>query len=180
MGRKTDVFCCPHCGSKLRLGLVSAETGRSNLPSSPEPLIAPIRKVEPLETLNDGVCQRLEDIEKQAILIALRRAGNDKVLAARMLGIGRTSIYRKLGQYSSDSKALSTSVSTNLATENGPLDETEKHRILTAMQANENDRQLVAQILGIGRTTLYRRLREYGFPRSHRPASNATKKSSQG
>ena len=41
----------------------------------------------------------LEEMERQAILRALARAGGDKLLAARTLGIGKTTLYRKLRKY---------------------------------------------------------------------------------
>jgi len=41
----------------------------------------------------------LEEMERQAILRALSRAGGDKILAARWLGIGKTTLYRKLRGY---------------------------------------------------------------------------------
>ena len=49
------------------------------------------------------------------------------------------------------------------------LEAVEKMTILNAMKEAENDRRLVAQRLGIGKTTLYRRLKEYGFPLSRCP-----------
>jgi two-component system response regulator HydG len=41
----------------------------------------------------------LEEMERQAILRALSGAGGDKLLAARLLGIGKTTLYRKLHKY---------------------------------------------------------------------------------
>ena len=41
----------------------------------------------------------LEEMERQAILRALAAAGGDKLLAARKLGIGKTTLYRKLHKY---------------------------------------------------------------------------------
>ena len=41
----------------------------------------------------------LAELEKRAILHALKRAKNDRTLAAVMLGIGRTTLYRKLKSY---------------------------------------------------------------------------------
>lgn len=41
--------------------------------------------------------------------------------------------------------------------------EIERRAILDAMRLNENNRALVCQQLGIGRTTLYRKLKEYGL-----------------
>ena len=41
----------------------------------------------------------LEEMERQAILRTLAGAGGDKLLAARLLGIGKTTLYRKLHKY---------------------------------------------------------------------------------
>jgi DNA-binding NtrC family response regulator len=41
----------------------------------------------------------LEDLERRAILSTLRETTGDKLAAARMLGIGKTTLYRKLKQY---------------------------------------------------------------------------------
>jgi DNA-binding NtrC family response regulator len=41
----------------------------------------------------------LDEMERQAILRALGSAGGDKMLAARLLGIGKTTLYRKLRKY---------------------------------------------------------------------------------
>lgn len=42
---------------------------------------------------------RIADLEKQAILAAIARLNGDKLMAARLLGIGKTTLYRKLKQY---------------------------------------------------------------------------------
>ncbi|MGH9713951.1 MAG: sigma-54-dependent transcriptional regulator [Candidatus Acidiferrales bacterium] len=47
----------------------------------------------------------LEELERRAILHALRESGGDKLAAARLLGIGKTTLYRKLKQYEADSQA---------------------------------------------------------------------------
>lgn len=41
----------------------------------------------------------LEDLERRAILNALQTAGGDRARAAKLLGIGKTTIYRKLKEY---------------------------------------------------------------------------------
>jgi len=41
----------------------------------------------------------LDELERRAILRTLRETNGDKVAAARMLGIGKTTLYRKLKQY---------------------------------------------------------------------------------
>ncbi len=44
----------------------------------------------------------LEELERRAILRALRETGGDKLAAARLLGIGKTTLYRKLKQYDAE------------------------------------------------------------------------------
>ena len=44
----------------------------------------------------------LGELEKRTILRALEETNGDKLTAARLLGIGRTTLYRKLKQYESD------------------------------------------------------------------------------
>jgi DNA-binding NtrC family response regulator len=46
---------------------------------------------------------RLEELERRAIFRALREASGDKLAAARLLGIGKTTLYRKLKQYGAES-----------------------------------------------------------------------------
>jgi two-component system response regulator HydG len=45
----------------------------------------------------------LEEIERRAILHTLRETGGDKFAAARLLGIGKTTLYRKLKLYNRNS-----------------------------------------------------------------------------
>ncbi|HTV58628.1 MAG TPA: sigma-54 dependent transcriptional regulator [Verrucomicrobiae bacterium] len=49
---------------------------------------------------NDEVLP-LDELERRAILRALRESGGDKLAAAKLLGIGKTTLYRKLKQYAS-------------------------------------------------------------------------------
>ena len=51
-------------------------------------------KGDPLETV-----PALEQLERDAIIGALRTTGGDRVRAAQLLGIGKTTIYRKLKEY---------------------------------------------------------------------------------
>ena len=48
----------------------------------------------------------LEELERRAILRALREAGGDKLAAARILGIGKTTLYRKLKQYKTEAQPV--------------------------------------------------------------------------
>ena len=46
----------------------------------------------------------LEELERRAILRTLRETAGDKLQAARILGIGKTTLYRKLKQYNLDAE----------------------------------------------------------------------------
>jgi transcriptional regulator with PAS, ATPase and Fis domain len=48
---------------------------------------------------NSEDLRQLEDIEKEAILKTLDRTGGDKMLAAQILGIDRSTLYRKLKRF---------------------------------------------------------------------------------
>jgi transcriptional regulator of acetoin/glycerol metabolism len=41
----------------------------------------------------------ISELEKQAILNTIVQLNGDKLLAARLLGIGKTTLYRKLKEY---------------------------------------------------------------------------------
>jgi DNA-binding NtrC family response regulator len=47
----------------------------------------------------------MEELERRAILRTLRETAGDKLAAARMLGIGKTTLYRKLKQYQMEKAA---------------------------------------------------------------------------
>ncbi|MGH9736657.1 MAG: sigma-54-dependent transcriptional regulator [Candidatus Acidiferrales bacterium] len=49
----------------------------------------------------------LKELERRAVIRSLREAGGDKVAAARLLGIGKTTLYRKLKEYELDPYKLS-------------------------------------------------------------------------
>jgi len=73
----------------------------SLLPSEYEvrkPAAAPSRK-EKNHRLEENVVP-IATMEKRAIIMALRQTNGDKIMAARLLGIGKTTLYRKLKEYS--------------------------------------------------------------------------------
>ena len=49
----------------------------------------------------------LEELERRAILRALRETSGDKLAAARILGIGKTTLYRKLKQFGTEASSNS-------------------------------------------------------------------------
>ncbi len=67
-------------------------------------LPTPIQNVHGRMPLAGGVLPRvvpLVDMEKQAILSTIDQLNGDKLLAAKLLGIGKTTLYRKLKEYAS-------------------------------------------------------------------------------
>ena len=55
------------------------------------------RTLSPRATVRPKFCQW--ELEKQTILGTIAQLNGDKLLAARMLGIGNTTLYRKLKEY---------------------------------------------------------------------------------
>ena len=54
---------------------------------------------------------RLQDLERRAIKEALEAVGGDRIRAAKLLGIGKTTIYRKLKEYGLAQEGDSTLIS---------------------------------------------------------------------
>jgi two-component system response regulator HydG len=50
-------------------------------------------------TVNDTEIVTISEMEKRAILRTIRKLNGDKLLAAKLLGIGKTTLYRKLREY---------------------------------------------------------------------------------
>jgi len=55
------------------------------------------------QLLESNELTTLEEMERRFILRALRETNGDKLAAARLLGIGKTTLYRKLKQYGAES-----------------------------------------------------------------------------
>ena len=53
----------------------------------------------PIESVHLNGVVPIAEMERQAIFSALKRVGGDKMKAARLLGIGKTTLYRKLKEY---------------------------------------------------------------------------------
>lgn len=51
----------------------------------------------------------IAELEKQAILMAIRSLNGDKLMAAKLLGIGKTTLYRKLKEYGIDEDGIAAS-----------------------------------------------------------------------
>lgn len=62
-----------------------------------------------------GEPHTLEDLERRAIVNALETAGGDRQRAAKLLGIGKTTIYRKLKEYGIDEPDVTASAEQHAA-----------------------------------------------------------------
>jgi two-component system response regulator HydG len=51
------------------------------------------------DSSDDSMVIPIADLERKAILSTVARLNGDKMRAARMLGIGKTTLYRKLKEY---------------------------------------------------------------------------------
>ena len=78
-----SAICLPSCRISIcRIAGRSPSRRRS---------VPPVRAAAPV--------MPLAQLEKEAILDTLRKLNGDKLLAARLLGIGKTTLYRKLKEY---------------------------------------------------------------------------------
>src|SRR5579859_1939413 len=99
-------------------------------------------------------------LESQAIMNALVQTGGDTTLTARLLGIGRTTVYRRveqyqLGEHLRPAPQLPEPQAVVLLTE------LESQAIANALAHTGGNAALTARLLGIGRTTVYRRVKQY-------------------
>jgi DNA-binding NtrC family response regulator len=66
----------------------------------PSPLQQALTQTPPEEGVSNKIIP-MEVVEKQAILTAIEQLNGDKLLAAKLLNIGKTTLYRKLKEYAS-------------------------------------------------------------------------------
>lgn len=64
---------------------------------APVPLLAPVQSPAPASYIMPIVT--LAEMEKRAIVQAMQYTRNDRLMAAHLLGIGRTTLYRKIKEY---------------------------------------------------------------------------------
>ena len=87
--------CALSSGPVLHLGDLPTQLQQQGL-AVHRAVTAAGREAEPETALQ---VTPLADMEKQAILCAIRALNGDKLQAARLLGIGKTTLYRKLKEY---------------------------------------------------------------------------------
>ncbi len=91
-----DRACTLSSGPVLHLGDLPTQLQNFHLQKC-----RPVVAASPLGApgANRGPVMPLAQLEKEAILDTLRKLNGDKLLAARLLGIGKTTLYRKLKEY---------------------------------------------------------------------------------
>jgi two-component system response regulator HydG len=82
-------------GPLLQLGDLPTQLQNQGL----EARRAAAASAETPEAVGAPEVKTLADLEKDAILSAIRILNGDKLQAAKMLGIGKTTLYRKLKEY---------------------------------------------------------------------------------
>jgi DNA-binding NtrC family response regulator len=70
-----------------------------------QPDTLPVAGIQPRQRTSESGLRRMEEIERQAIVDGLRQARGNVRQAARLLGLGQATIYRKLKRYAIDPAA---------------------------------------------------------------------------
>jgi two-component system response regulator HydG len=92
-----DRACTLSSGPVIHLGDLPTQLQNFHLQNR-RPVAVPPSVLNPASPARGPVLP-LAQLEKQAILETLRKLNGDKLLAARLLGIGKTTLYRKLKEY---------------------------------------------------------------------------------
>jgi two-component system response regulator HydG len=92
-----DRACTLSSGPVLHLGDLPTQLQNFHLQHR-RPLVV-AASVPAAAGVGRGPVLPLAQLEKEAILETLRKLNGDKLLAARLLGIGKTTLYRKLKEY---------------------------------------------------------------------------------
>jgi DNA-binding NtrC family response regulator len=87
--------CALSSGPVLHLGDLPTQLQQQGL----EARRAAATKGSPAESSGTPEVKTLAELEREAILDAIRTLSGDKLQAAKMLGIGKTTLYRKLKEY---------------------------------------------------------------------------------
>ncbi len=87
--------CALSSGPLLHLGVLPTQLQQQGL----EARRTVAANGEPVPVGNEPGVKTLADLERDAILGAIRTLNGDKLQAARLLGIGKTTLYRKLKEY---------------------------------------------------------------------------------
>jgi DNA-binding NtrC family response regulator len=107
--------------------------------------------------LNVKIGMSLAELEKEAIRATLKYAGNNKAKTAKILGISKRTIFRKIADATSSELSpshLNVKIGMSLA-------ELEKEAIRATLKYAGNNKAKTAKILGISKPTIFRKIKEY-------------------
>jgi two-component system response regulator HydG len=82
--------CLERCCAMISGSVINAVDLPSSITGAPTPLTT---------SAIDSRVMPMAEVEKQAIVGAITRLNGDKLMAAKLLGIGKTTLYRKLKEY---------------------------------------------------------------------------------
>ena len=83
-------------GPEITTADVARELGRLSLPPSAEAPLSAQAALDSGECLDPSLDGQRQHAEREAVLRALSRSGNNRTLAARLLGVSRRTLYNKL------------------------------------------------------------------------------------
>ncbi len=101
-----DCACAMSSGPVLHIGDLPAELQALNARLHASAAAENREKID-LRSGGAGKIISIAELERQAILGTVRHLKGDKLLAAKLLGIGKTTLYRKLKEYGMADEALS-------------------------------------------------------------------------
>ena len=91
--------CALSSGPVLHLGDLPTQLQDFRMHQSPLEHASDEESAEALAETGNGGIVSIAEMEKQAILRTIRQLNGDKLMAAQLLGIGKTTLYRKLKEY---------------------------------------------------------------------------------
>ncbi len=94
-----DRACALSSGPVLHLGDLPVQLQNHRLEAKRAAAVVAAPPVEVSKPKPEPTVTPLAELEKQAILTTIQQLKGDKLLAARLLGIGKTTLYRKLKEY---------------------------------------------------------------------------------
>jgi two-component system response regulator HydG len=91
--------CALSSGPVLHMGDLPTQLQNFRLQQGPVIGSAEEEQPERRESMGEGEIVSIAEMEKHAILGTIRQLKGDKLMAAKLLGIGKTTLYRKLKEY---------------------------------------------------------------------------------
>jgi len=91
--------CALSSGPVLHMGDLPTQLQNFRLHQGPAVPVEQEEQHERRETVSGGDIVSIAEMEKHAILGTIRQLKGDKLMAAKLLGIGKTTLYRKLKEY---------------------------------------------------------------------------------